>query len=87
MSKKPRRIHRKKLIPLKWLGTALCTVGITLTSFNIYPLNIFIMFVGTAIWLAAGILQRDWPLASGELISVILYASGIIFYTARLIGQ
>lgn len=76
-----KRVHRRKLIPLKWTGTVLCTIGIALTSFNLYPFNIFIMFVGTGIWFTAGMLQKDWPLASGELISLILYFLGIIAYS------
>jgi predicted anti-sigma-YlaC factor YlaD len=79
-TKHKRRIHRRKLIPVKWTGTALCTIGIALTSFNVYPWNIFVMFVGTAIWLTAGVLQKDWPLASGEMISLTLYGFGIIFF-------
>jgi len=79
-----KRVHRRKLIPFKWLGTILCTIGIALTSFNVYPANIFIMFVGTTIWFTVGTLQKDWPLATGELISVVLYFSGIIFFVASL---
>ena len=85
--RKVRRVHRKKLIPIKWLGTVLCTVGIALTSFNVFPLNITVMFVGTAIWCAAGILQRDWPLASGEIVSILLYGSGIVFYTVQALSN
>jgi hypothetical protein len=80
-----KRVHRRKLIPLKWIGTILCTIGIALTSFNVYPLNIFIMFIGTGIWFTAGMLQRDWPLASGELISLILYFLGIITYGINIL--
>lgn len=82
--KKLPRVHRRKLIPFKWLGTVLCTIGIALTSFNIYPLNIFVMFVGTMIWFIVGTLQKDWPLATGELISVILYFSGILFFIINI---
>ena len=64
----------------------LCTVGIALTSFNVFPLNITVMFVGTAIWCVAGMLQRDWPLASGELISLTLYAAGLVAFAAGTIG-
>jgi len=78
------RVHRKKLIPVKWTGTVLCTFGITLTSFNVYPLNIFVMFIGTGIWFVAGMLQKDWPLASGELISLVLYGSGISFFLFQM---
>lgn len=82
------RVHRRKLIPFKWIGTALCTIGIALTSFNIYPLNIFVMFVGTMIWFIVGSLQKDWPLATGELISVVLYFLGIVFLIVNIfIGQ
>ena len=80
---KKKRIHRRKLIPLKWAGTILCIIGIALTSFNVYPLNIFIMFIGTGIWLLAGILQRDWPLAAGELVSIVLYMAGIFFFIVQ----
>jgi len=73
-----KRIYRKRLVPFKWIGTVLCTIGIALTSFNVYPLNIFVMFVGTGIWFAMGYLQRDWALSAGELISLFLYGSGII---------
>lgn len=82
--KKLPRVHRRKLIPFKWLGTVLCTIGIALTSFNIYPLNIFVMFVGTMIWFIVGTLQKDWPLATGELISVVLYFSGILFFIINI---
>jgi len=82
--KKIKRVHRRKLIPFKWLGTILCTIGIALTSFNVYPVNIFVMFVGTGIWFVVGTLQKDWPLATGELISVMLYALGIVFFIAKI---
>lgn len=82
---KAKRISRKKLVPVKWVGTLLCTIGIALTSFNIYPLNIFVMFFGTGIWFTVGYLQRDWPLSAGELISLVLYGSGILIYLWRLL--
>jgi predicted anti-sigma-YlaC factor YlaD len=83
--KRKRRISRKKLVPVKWIGTFLCTIGIALTSFNVYPLNIFVMFVGTGIWFGVGYLQRDWPLSAGELISLVLYGSGILMFLWRLL--
>lgn len=82
--KRKRRVPRKKLVPAKWVGTFLCTIGITLTSFNLYPLNILVMFVGTGIWFMVGYLQRDWALSSGELISLILYGTGIGMYLLNM---
>jgi hypothetical protein len=43
------------------------------------------MFIGTGTWFTAGMLQRDWPLASGELISLILYFLGIIAYGINML--
>jgi hypothetical protein len=65
---------------LKWLGTILCLLGIALTSFNVYPLNILFGFVGSALWTYAGYLQRDPPLLIVELVAVILYAAGLYSY-------
>jgi hypothetical protein len=65
---------------LKWLGTILCLLGIALTSFNIYPLNIVLSFIGSGLWALAGILQRDVPLFIVEAVAVALYFTGIITF-------
>jgi hypothetical protein len=65
---------------IKWTGTGLCLVGIALTSFNIYPLNLALGLVGSALWTLAGWLQRDPPLVIVEVVAVGLYASGIISF-------
>lgn len=63
---------------LKWAGTILCLTGIGLTSFNIYPLNIFFSLVGSALWTYAGLLQRDTPLFLVELVAVLFYIAGVV---------
>lgn len=63
---------------VKWLGTILCLLGIGLTSFNIYPLNIFLSLVGSGLWTYAGYLQKDNPLFLVEFVAVIMYVSGTI---------
>ena len=68
---------------IKWAGTVLCLVGIALTSFNVYPLNVFLSLVGSALWTIAGILQRDTPLILVEAVAVILYLSGVITWMLR----
>jgi len=65
---------------LKWWGTGLCLVGIALTSFNIFPLNIIFGFIGSGLWTLAGYLQRDTPLFLVEFVATIMYAFGIIAY-------
>lgn len=63
---------------LKWSGTILCLAGIGLTSFNIYPANIFLSLAGSFIWMQAGIMQQDAPLALVEGVAVVFYAIGVL---------
>ena len=65
---------------IKWYGTALCLIGIALTSFNVYPLNILFGFVGSGLWTAAGYMQDDTPLVLVEAVAAVLYAVGLITY-------
>lgn len=62
----------------KWSGTTLCTIGIGLTSFNIYPLNIFFSLIGSVLWTYAAVLQKDKPLFLVELVAVLFYVAGVI---------
>ncbi len=66
------------MLVFKWLATCLCLAGIALTSFNIYPLNIILSAVGSAMWAWAGWKQRDNPLLIVELVAVLFYISGMI---------
>ncbi len=63
---------------IKWTGTILCLLGIALTSFNIYPLNIYLSLVGSALWTYAGYLQKDKPLFLVEFVAVLMYISGVV---------
>lgn len=65
---------------IKWAGTILCLAGIGLTSFNIYPVNIVLSLVGSALWTAAGVIQRDMPLFLVEAVAVGFYLAGLIHY-------
>ena len=66
------------MLAFKWFATCLCLAGIALTSFNIYPLNIILSGVGSALWAWAGWKQRDNPLLIVELVAVVFYISGMI---------
>jgi hypothetical protein len=68
------------MLLIKWLGTALCLTGIALTSYNVYPLNIVLSLVGSALWTLAGFLQRDPPLILVEAVAVLIYLSGMASY-------
>ena len=68
------------MVLIKWSGTGLCLLGLALTSFNVYPLNIVLSFIGSGLWAVAGLLQRDAPLFIVEIVAVALYFSGMGTY-------
>jgi hypothetical protein len=71
-------IYGVRMILLKWAGTILCLIGITLTSFNIYPANVVFGLVGSLLWTLAGFLQRDVPLFLVEAVAVVIYFIGMV---------
>jgi hypothetical protein len=72
--------NKHSVLLVKWLGTLLCLVGIALTSFNVYPLNILFGFVGSGLWTMAGILQNDAPLVLVEAVATVIYLAGLVVY-------
>lgn len=76
-----------KLAHLKWYGTTLCLIGIALTSFNIYPLNILFGFVGSGLWTVAGYVQDDAPLVIVEFVATALYAIGLATYIVLAVSK
>jgi len=62
---------------IKWTGTILCLIGIALTSFNIYPINIYLGFIGSVLWAYAGYKQEDYALFLVEFVAVVMYAIGL----------
>jgi len=63
---------------VKWTGTALCLIGIALTSINVFPLNLWFGFIGSGLWAWSGIQQKDWALFVVEGVAVLMYLYGII---------
>lgn len=63
----------------KWVGTILCLIGIFLTSFNIYPINIYFGLLGSAVWALVGIYQEDIPLFVVEFVAVLFYVVGVYY--------
>ena len=63
---------------VKWIGTILCLIGIFLTSINIFPLNLWFGFVGSALWTVAGYKDKDYALFVVEVVAVLMYLGGLI---------
>jgi hypothetical protein len=61
----------------EWAITAILIVGVALTSYNVYPLNIWLSFIGNFGWMILGYLWRKWSLFVVELIIVVIYMAGL----------
>jgi uncharacterized protein with PQ loop repeat len=70
---------------LKWFSSIILTIGIILTSYNIYPVNLYVQAVGVLGWLATGILTRDNPLIFINSIGFVVLVSGM-YYSWKNIG-
>ena len=75
------------LSSLKWYGTVLCLIGIALTSFNVYPLNILFGLIGSGLWTTAGYVQDDAPLVLVEGVATALYAFGVLTFIVMEISK
>jgi hypothetical protein len=62
----------------EWGITALLIAGVILTSFNIYPLNIYILLVSNFGWVVQAILWRKTSLFIVQLVVTVIYVIGII---------
>ena len=63
---------------MKWVGTILCLIGIALTSYNIYPLNLLFGLIGSFLWTVEGLVAKDYALFTVEAVAVAMYLGGII---------
>ena len=65
---------------MEWGSTALLLVGVALTSFNVYPLNLYICLAANAGWTVMGILWRKWSLLIVQAVVSAIYVFGLINY-------
>jgi hypothetical protein len=62
---------------IEWTLTAMLIAGVALTSFNIYPINLWVCLAGNIGWLYLGWHWRKWSLFVVQLIITIIYILGI----------
>lgn len=62
----------------EWGITFLLIAGVVLTSFNIYPLNIYILLVSNLGWVIQAMLWRKASLFVVQLVITVIYIIGII---------
>jgi len=64
---------------LKWSGTATLITGAITTALNVYPLNIALNTLGGILWTSAGIITKDAPLITVNLVLTIIYGLGGLY--------
>lgn len=63
---------------LEWGITITLIIGVALTSFNIFPLNLWISMVGNIGWLYLGYVWRKWSLFVVQLVITAIYCIGLV---------
>lgn len=62
----------------EWSITAILIIGAVLTSMNIYPLNIWFLFVSNLGWAIQATIWRKWSLLTVQAVITIIYLPPVI---------
>tara|TARA_B100000609_G_scaffold143843_1_gene115672 strand:- start:374 stop:616 length:243 start_codon:yes stop_codon:yes gene_type:complete len=76
MYKEKREI--RKVRGLKWFGSILLLIGLCFTSFNIFPLNLYFMLIGSGIWVIVGYIWKDGSIILLNVVGFIITIVGLI---------
>lgn len=68
---------------LRWSGTAFYMIGMLMTAFNIFPLNLIFGAIGGIIWCLVGFTYRDKALISVEAASAGIYLMGLFLWLTQ----
>jgi hypothetical protein len=62
----------------EWAATVTLIIGVALTSWNIYPANIYMSMVGNFLWLLVAFHWKKWSLIVIEFFIILLYLAGMV---------
>lgn len=63
---------------IEWAATVTLILGVALTSWNIYPANIYISALGNFLWLLMALHWKKWSLITIQVFIILIYAVGVI---------
>lgn len=63
---------------IEWSATVTLIIAVALTSWNIYPANIYMSVLGNFLWLLMALHWKKWSLITIQAFILILYVSGMI---------
>ena len=61
----------------EWISTFVLIIGVVLTSYNIYPMNIYWSLAGNIGWGLVAYSWRKWSLLIIQFILSVIYCAGI----------
>jgi len=64
---------------LKWTSSIILSSGLCLTAMNIYPLNLYVQFIGVLGWVFVGVMWNDYSIIFINVVGIIILTSGIIY--------
>ena len=62
----------------EWACTFILLIGVGLTSFDIFPLNIWFLLIGNLGWIVLGIVWRKTSLIVLQTVITIIYVAGLL---------
>jgi hypothetical protein len=62
----------------EWTITALLILGVALTSFNIYPLNLWVLLLSNVGWMAQAVIWRKSSLFVVQMVVTFIYVAGVV---------
>ncbi len=63
---------------VEWLSTAILIVGVALTAWNIYPLNVSFSLAGNLGWAIIGFMWQKWSLITIQIVVTVIYIAGLM---------
>ena len=67
---------------IKWTATVFVVIGASLNAFSVEPYNVFVLLVGTTLWMIVGLLWFDRALIVVNACIFAIYLVGVISYFA-----
>ena len=65
---------------IEWAATITLIIGVALTSFNVYPANIYMSVIGNFLWFLMALHWQKLSLCIIQSIILLIYAGGMIKY-------
>jgi len=62
----------------EWTSTIILIVGVTLTAYNVYPLNVWLSILGNFGWFIVGWMWKKYSLMIIQIIVTIIYIMGVL---------